>query len=580
MALSKEEYQLTYVRLDDPSGTATNSKRKSRPLSVSEQQAILQSQTNFLGSSWTFEILNCLIAVAFLVAIILVLYNFDGKPVPEWPYGITLNALVSVLSTAMKAGMVCIATEALSQLKWSWFNQGNKLSDLALLDAASRGPVGALIALFCFVPRHLVTFGCLVLVIAAATDPFVQQVMGILGRSVPTHGNASIQVCNSSLYTDYGLGEGPGMNKAPLSTVGAIYSGIFQEQSANSKSPLIACATGNCTFAPYQSLGICSRCANITDSLTVQKVDGSTPQQAMYNYKLPNSFTFHTSTTGKYLMNSTYLRPPVSLNTTGLASILNFTAITSSGYSVPPTVSATECSLYFCVDTYHAAVKNGSFTEKLTSTEGTSNYSSTSLKDFEIIPNTCYVNGTQQESTHRPECAFKVNWLSTLALSNSIAPLLKGTGSLFTSNRPSWSSDSIQALYGTYGNYTDINLVFQSLAASLTFHARSKICHASHGGTAWSTVSYVHVRWLWMILPITLVFLSALFLIITIFHTRRDYIWKSSPLALLFSNLDLEGPNPFRTDPTLKGIERTSRQMDVRLETSSNGPRIRVIPIH
>lgn len=153
MALSKEEYQLTYVRLDDPSGTATNAKRKSRPLSVTEQQAILQSQTNFFGSSWTFEILNCLIAVAFLIAIILVLYNFDGKPVPDWPYGITLNALVSVLSTAMKAGMVCMATEALSQLKWSWFSQGNKLSDLALLDAASRGPVGALVALFCFVPR-------------------------------------------------------------------------------------------------------------------------------------------------------------------------------------------------------------------------------------------------------------------------------------------------------------------------------------------------------------------------------------------------------------------------------------------
>lgn len=153
MTLSKEEYQLTYLRLDDPSETATNAKRKSQPLSVPDQQAILQSQSNFLGSGWNFEILNCLIAVGFLVAIIVVLYNFDGKPVPDWPYGITLNALVSVLSTAMKAGMVCIATESLSQLKWSWFNQGNKLSDLALLDAASRGPAGALIALFCFVPR-------------------------------------------------------------------------------------------------------------------------------------------------------------------------------------------------------------------------------------------------------------------------------------------------------------------------------------------------------------------------------------------------------------------------------------------
>lgn len=403
--------------------------------------------------------------------------------------------------------------------------------------------------------------------------------MGILGRSVPTHGNASIQVCNSSLYTDFGEGEGPGMNKVPQSTIGAIYSGIFQQQTPNSKNPLIECATGNCTFAPYQSLGICSRCANITDFLKLRKVDGVTSQQATYKYKLPNSFTFQTSTTGNYLMNSTYLAPLVSLNTTGLASILNFTAITSSGYGVPPTVSATECSLYFCVDTYHAGVSSGAFTEKLTSTEGTSNYSRTTLKDFEIVPNNCYVNDTQQESTHSPECAFKVNWLSTLALSNSITPLLKGTGSLFVINRPSWSSDSIRALYGTYGNYTDINLVFHSLAASLTSHARSKICHASHGGIAWSTVSYVHVRWLWMVLPITLVFLSSLFLIITIFHTRREYIWKSSPLALLFSNLDLEGPNPFRTDPTLKGIEQTSRQIEVWLETSSDGPRIRAVPV-
>lgn len=406
----------------------------------------------------------------------------------------------------------------------------------------------------------------------------MQQVMGVLGRPVPTHGNASIQVCNSSLYTDYGKGEGPGMNKAPLSTIGAIYSGIFQEQSPNSKSSLMECATGNCTFAPYQSLGICSRCANITDSLTLHKVEGFTAQQVTYNYVLPNNFSFQTSTTGQYVMNSTYLGNLVSLNTTGQANILNFTAITSSGYGVPPAVSATECSLYFCVDTYHAAVNGGAFMERLTSIEGTSNYSSSSLKDFEIVPDTCYLNGTQQESTHSPECAFKVNALSTLALSNSITPLLKGTGSLFMSNRPSWSSDSIEALYGTYGNYTDINLVFQSLASSLTFHARSEVCHASHNGTAWSTVSYIHVRWLWMILPITLVSLSALFLIITIIHTRRQYIWKSSPLALLFSNLDVEGPNPFRTDPTLKGIEQTSRKMEVRLETSSDGPRIRVVP--
>lgn len=148
MAHYKDEYPLSYVRLDDD----LPQKRKSRPLSSAEQQAVLES-TIFWGSSWTLEFISCLMSVIFLAAIIVVLYMYDGKPMPDWPYGITLNALVSVLSTVMKAAMVFIITEALSQLKWSWFSKGNKLSDLALLDAASRGPAGAFIALFRFVPR-------------------------------------------------------------------------------------------------------------------------------------------------------------------------------------------------------------------------------------------------------------------------------------------------------------------------------------------------------------------------------------------------------------------------------------------
>jgi hypothetical protein len=150
MSQFKNEYPLTYVRLDDPPVTQTG---KARPLSTAEQKAVLQSQSFFWGSSWTLEILSCLTSVVFLVAIIVVLYEYDGKPMPDWPYGITLNALVSVLSTAMKASMVFIVCEGLSQLKWSWFSSGNKLSDLALLDAASRGPAGAIIALLRFVPR-------------------------------------------------------------------------------------------------------------------------------------------------------------------------------------------------------------------------------------------------------------------------------------------------------------------------------------------------------------------------------------------------------------------------------------------
>lgn len=150
MEHKNDGYQLSYVRLDTPESPAP----EQRPLSSAEaaEQLLVQSQTRW-GASWTLEILGCVTAIVAFVAIVVVLVYYDGRPMPQWPYGITLNALVAVLSTVMKATMAFTLTESLSQLKWSWFSGGNKLSDLALLDAASRGVLGALVVLFRFLPR-------------------------------------------------------------------------------------------------------------------------------------------------------------------------------------------------------------------------------------------------------------------------------------------------------------------------------------------------------------------------------------------------------------------------------------------
>jgi hypothetical protein len=167
--------------------------------------------------------------------------------------------------------------------------------------------------------------------------------------------------------------------------------------------------------------------------------------------------------------------------------------------------------------------------------------------------------------------------MSTLSMSNSLSPLIKGKGDRPVSNRPSWTPETIEAVYGVYGNYSEINTLFESMASALTTHARSKVCNSIKNGMAWTMESYVHVRWLWMILPIALVVLSLVFLIITVFHTRKQYIWKSSPLALLFSDLRIDGAEPLRPDPTLRGMEITSRKMDVYLESSAEGPRLKAV---
>ena len=46
-----------------------------------------------------------------LVAIVIVLNHYDGKPSPKWPYEITLNTLVSVFSTLLKALMMMAVAE-------------------------------------------------------------------------------------------------------------------------------------------------------------------------------------------------------------------------------------------------------------------------------------------------------------------------------------------------------------------------------------------------------------------------------------------------------------------------------------
>ncbi|OQD74569.1 hypothetical protein PENDEC_c010G03569 [Penicillium decumbens] len=104
-------------------------------------------------SEWLWEFLGLVTSMVSLIAIIIVLWYYDGRPMPDWPYGITLNALLSILSTVMKATLVFAVSESLGQLKWPWFHNGKMLSDLTLLDSATRGLTGACLFLVKTLPR-------------------------------------------------------------------------------------------------------------------------------------------------------------------------------------------------------------------------------------------------------------------------------------------------------------------------------------------------------------------------------------------------------------------------------------------
>lgn len=107
------------------------------------------SDSRYFEDVWIWEFASWSVSAACIAAIIVILSLYNGRLLPEWPLGITLNAAVSVLSTIAHGAMLTPVTSCLSQLKWLWFSRRNHpLRDIAFFDDASRGPWGCLLLLW------------------------------------------------------------------------------------------------------------------------------------------------------------------------------------------------------------------------------------------------------------------------------------------------------------------------------------------------------------------------------------------------------------------------------------------------
>jgi hypothetical protein len=97
-----------------------------------------------VSTYWLFEVLCGTLSLACLIAITVVLRAFDNRPVPSWRYGITLNAIVSLLASVATFSLIVPITAGLSQLKWLWFRERRSLADFQVLENASRGLTGSI----------------------------------------------------------------------------------------------------------------------------------------------------------------------------------------------------------------------------------------------------------------------------------------------------------------------------------------------------------------------------------------------------------------------------------------------------
>jgi hypothetical protein len=69
-----------------------------------------RSQLDFL-KPWWMEISACVLVLLAIIAIVLTLAIHHNQPLPNWPFGISVNSLVSVFVVILKGGMLLILGE-------------------------------------------------------------------------------------------------------------------------------------------------------------------------------------------------------------------------------------------------------------------------------------------------------------------------------------------------------------------------------------------------------------------------------------------------------------------------------------
>ena len=239
---------------------------------IGEESHVVQTpkgsgRQRHIVKDWWMEIGTCVLSVVTLVAVIGTLQPHQGKPLPQWPYHISVNALISIYVLMLKAAILLVTAEGLGQLKWRRLQRDRPLDEFVKYDQATRGPLGALRLLRKLRLRHpLSSAGAFIAVVVLAIDPFAQQIIHYSDCSVPMEGfQATIPRTNVYLRRvtqerNTTEGGSPGLRAAINADVTSA-NGII--------SPV--CITGTCTFLKeYGTVAYCSSCTDITEDLIVQ----------------------------------------------------------------------------------------------------------------------------------------------------------------------------------------------------------------------------------------------------------------------------------------------------------------------
>jgi hypothetical protein len=576
-------------------------------ISASSTTKKRKSSEQTLGDTWAAEITALVFAFLCLAAIVIILRTYNGKRIPELPWNISLNAIISALATASKSALLYTVSVSISQSKWVWFKRGKRpLKDLQTFDDASRGPFGSFFLLCGRTVASAASLGAIVTIASLVFDPFIQQVLSYHTEPVmsPSPLAAIKRASNLSQTPE------------PYFTLSVI-TGMGSDVESFGAIP--SCPTNNCTWPEVKSISWCSKCANSSTRLFHDSLScdlGSVSDHFLAN-RMPLN---HTCTVPllKYdqiaiSFNLTLaegdMAPvgeqyrPSDINVTAPHRLLKRIGIPQTlsnpnivqertylnvpnpvfvaAYMEIPldrlenAIDVTTCVLSPCLRVLSISLNENNVSTKVLST----NYGYTKWFNEEQI---CWTDDAS-DTSFTSEWAFcsDYDWGNTF---DGIFSFTKWTSWLPYANYwPSWSGlSSDDSVSSSDGDDSVIQKamykkgledVMASTESSLSKFALDMDPQTVTGFKVLME-SRVQVRWQWLFLPFLLASMGAIMLVRVIVITKQQNVqsWRSSVLAFLYHGLDGNIERP-ENDPT-SSMTASAHSMQVQLQISQNGERL------
>lgn len=387
----------------------------------------------------------------------------------------------------------------------------------------------------------------------------------------------------------------------------AVYNGLFAESGRPGAALAFECQTGNCTWEPYETLGVCHSCADLTPFLSVYCANetatgGSSSTGEGCGWQVPQGGGRLDTGLDVFSMTSHIPAARGDMPHSTIVKLVFLGTEAHDGLAGEKKPWARQCVLSACVQTLASAVANGVLEETVVDSYVNTTVLDISNDDDDGKDRNVYAANPRSNNSSAPyvlgiEAMLAMRgWFATVFATGSAIRNAAGfnrtvgddssSGSSssavvvnltvgISSGETFFDSDVVTAFYWNYYEYADgLDMLMRDTATSMTVAFRGFQGAEPVRGRATSAESYVRVRWGFAVLPVLVVAGGALFLAAAAYRSRRSRAepWKSSALAALLHGLDEDTRARFEGDAggSLKEQKRRARGIKVQLNESDD----------